>query len=71
MTIGVLQTGSMLAFILASHIGLLSIVSVVVGLSPVPTILLARLLLAEKISRLQLSGIGLALFGIVLISSGR
>ncbi|MBE9170353.1 DMT family transporter [Pleurocapsales cyanobacterium LEGE 06147] len=65
---GLLQAGGTLAFLLAIRSGLLSLASVLVGLSPVPTILLARWLLREKISRFQLFGIVLTLIGIVLIS---
>ena len=69
-SIGVIQAIGQLSFIMATRTGLLSIVSVLAALSPVPTIVLARLILAQKLSRRQLIGVGTAILGIVLITSG-
>jgi drug/metabolite transporter (DMT)-like permease len=55
-------------FVLANAIGPLSIAAVTSSLYPVTTVLLARVVLGEKLSRLQLAGVGLALVGIVLIT---
>jgi len=69
MLAGLLQSGGTLAFLFALRSGLLSLSAVLVGLSPVPTVLLARWLLLEKMHRLQWLGIGLGLLGIILISA--
>jgi drug/metabolite transporter (DMT)-like permease len=55
-------------FVLANSVGPLSIAAVTSSLYPVTTVLLARVVLGEKLSRLQLAGVGLALVGIVLIT---
>jgi drug/metabolite transporter (DMT)-like permease len=55
---------------LATKRGDLSIVAVVGSLYPVITVLLARGVLKERISRLQAAGVGLALAGVVLVSAG-
>lgn len=48
-------------FLLATRSGLLSLAALLTSLYPVVALLLARQLLAEKLSRLQASGVGLAL----------
>lgn len=55
---------------LATKKGELSIVAVVGSLYPVVTVLLARGVLKERISRLQAAGVGLALAGVLLVSAG-
>ena len=54
----------------AAEHGLVSVVSVLASLYPVGTILLARALLGERISRLQDAGVVLTLAGIGLIAAG-
>jgi drug/metabolite transporter (DMT)-like permease len=61
--------GNLLFAASASH-GLVSITSVLASLYPIVTVLLARLLLAEKVARSQEAGIGLTLAGVALISAG-
>lgn len=67
---GVLYAGGTWAFIFAASQGWISIVAVIVALSPAPTMLLARLLLAERLSAQQLFGASLALVGVALITAG-
>src|SRR3954447_10122138 len=58
------------AFAQASTGGLLSIVSVLGSLYPVATLVLARIFLKERLLPIQLKGVTVALFGIVLIGLG-
>lgn len=65
---GLMQTLGLLFFLVAIQTGLVSIVAVIVALSPAPTLLLARIFLAETLSPNQLFGFGIALLGIALIT---
>jgi len=67
---GVLYAAGSWAFILAVSRGWISIIAVIVALSPAPTMLLARLLLAESLNARQLMGVLLALAGIALVTAG-
>jgi drug/metabolite transporter (DMT)-like permease len=67
--IGVLDMSANALFALASTRGLVSVVSVLASLYPVTTVLLARLLLGERIARPQQAGVVVALAGVVLISA--
>jgi drug/metabolite transporter (DMT)-like permease len=66
--VGVLDVGADTLFAFATTIGLLSIVSILSSLYPVVTVLLARVLLNERMARLQQAGIVLAFAGVALIS---
>jgi uncharacterized membrane protein len=55
---------------LATTRGALSVVSVVGSLYPVVTILLARAILRERLSRAQGIGVGVALAGVAMVSAG-
>jgi drug/metabolite transporter (DMT)-like permease len=69
--IGVLDTGGNALFAAASSThGLLSVVSVLASLYPVVTVLLARLVLGERVQRTQDAGVVVALAGVVLITAG-
>jgi drug/metabolite transporter (DMT)-like permease len=57
-------------FAIASREGLLSLVSVAGSLYPVTTIILARVVLGERLARLQRLGVALALAGVALIAAG-
>ena len=49
--------------------GLLSVVAVLSSLYPIVIVVLARVLLAERIARPQLAGVAVALTGVALISA--
>ncbi|ADI13478.1 DMT family transporter [Truepera radiovictrix] len=66
--IGVIQATGFVTFILATQTGLLSIVAVLAALSPLPTMILARLVLAQRLTRIQLLGVVMALVGIALVT---
>jgi len=68
--LGVLDTTANGLFVLASARGYLSIVAVLGSLYPVVTVLAAHALLGERISRLQLGGVALALAGVAVVASG-
>ncbi len=65
---GVLDMGANIAFLLASRAGMLSTVAVVSSLYPGPTVLLAWLVLRERLTPLRVCGLALALAGVALIS---
>jgi drug/metabolite transporter (DMT)-like permease len=58
------------AFAWSSSLGLLSVTSVLGSLYPVATLLLARTMLGERLTRLQGYGVALALVGILLLAAG-
>jgi len=69
--IGLLDTaGNALFAAASSHHGLLSVAAVLASLYPVVTVLLARIVLGERVQRTQDAGVVLALTGIVLITAG-
>jgi len=59
-----------LLFAAASTSGLVSITSVLASLYPIVTVVLARLVLKERVARSQEAGILLTLAGVALISAG-
>jgi drug/metabolite transporter (DMT)-like permease len=68
--IGALDTGATGLFAVASTIGYLSVVAVIASLFPVMTVILARVVLGERIARHQEVGIAGALAGVALIAVG-
>jgi drug/metabolite transporter (DMT)-like permease len=59
-----------LLFAAASTSGLVSVTSVLASLYPIITVMLARLVLKERVARAQEAGIVLTLAGVALISAG-
>jgi drug/metabolite transporter (DMT)-like permease len=68
--IGVGDMFGNLLFAAASTSGLVSITSVLASLYPIVTVVLARLVLKERVARSQEAGIALTLTGVALISAG-
>jgi drug/metabolite transporter (DMT)-like permease len=67
--IGTLEAGGFIALFLALQRGPISIASVLLSLYPVTTVLLATIVLGERMSRTQTAGIALALSSVILISA--
>ena len=67
---GLFDTGSNVIFLFATNLGDLSVVAVLSSLYPAATVVLARFWLGEKMSRLQLTGMSLALLATALIAVG-
>ncbi len=65
---GVLDALAGAAFLLAVRAGSLAVVAVVVALSPAATVLLARTLLAERMVRSQVAGLGVAAVAVGLLA---
>jgi uncharacterized membrane protein len=68
--VGILDVVANALFALASREGLLAIVSVLGSLYPVPTVVLAHVVLRERISVTQRVGILVALAGVAMVASG-
>ena len=67
--LGALDTSANALFAAATGHGLLSVVAVLSSLYPVVTVLLARVLLHERLARAQQAGVAGALAGVVLIAA--
>jgi drug/metabolite transporter (DMT)-like permease len=71
--LAVIGIGDMLGnffFAAASSSGLVSITSVLASLYPIVTVVLARIVLGERVARSQEAGVALTLAGVALISVG-
>jgi drug/metabolite transporter (DMT)-like permease len=68
--IGAGDVGANAAMAVASTRGLLSVVAVLSSLYPAVTVLLARIVHAERLTRVQTAGVVAALAGVSLIASG-
>lgn len=67
---GVLDIAANLAYAEATQHGLLSIVAVLAGLYPVATVILAQIVLKERLSHGQAAGVVAALVGVGFIAAG-
>lgn len=67
---GSLDVSANLLFAVATTKGLVSLVSVAGSLYPIVTVLLARIVLQERVHRVQEIGVAAALGGVVLIAAG-
>jgi len=70
LSIGGLDATANTLIAVASGIGLLSLVAVGGSLFPIVTVILARVILAERLARIQQLGVALALAGVILIAAG-
>jgi drug/metabolite transporter (DMT)-like permease len=68
--VGVFDLLANLLFVLAAGRGLLSVVGVLGSLYPAVTVLLARIVLHERLSRLQGAGVAITLAGVVALAAG-
>jgi drug/metabolite transporter (DMT)-like permease len=66
--VGLCDVAANVLFALASTHGLLALVSVLGSLYPVMTVLLALVLLGERLTRTQAAGVGVALGGVAVLS---
>lgn len=64
----VLDVSANLFFLIGTREGVLAVVAVVTSLYPIGTVALARIVLKEKLANLQWVGVGLAIFGCVLLA---
>jgi drug/metabolite transporter (DMT)-like permease len=67
---GLLDVGGNILFVLAREAIPIGLAAAIVGLYPVVTMLLARVVIGERLPALGLAGVALAVVGIVLISAG-
>jgi drug/metabolite transporter (DMT)-like permease len=67
---GVLDTVANVLFLLATRLGDLGVSAVVVSLYPVVVVLLARMVLAERLTKVQLASAALALLASALLAAG-
>ena len=68
--VGILDTLANGLFVAASARGLLSIVAVLGSIYPVVTVVLAHFVHGERITRVQVAGVSVALVGVALVSAG-
>jgi drug/metabolite transporter (DMT)-like permease len=67
---GVAGVAGTACFFAATHAGLLAVTAVITSLYPAVTIMLARMLLGERLTPVRLAGLGLAAASVALIAVG-
>jgi drug/metabolite transporter (DMT)-like permease len=67
---GLLATLAVVGFLLARHEGLLSVAAVLTSLYPAFTVLLATLLLGERLHRSQTIGLALCAVSVACVAAG-
>lgn len=67
---GTLDVSANVLYAIATRHGLLSVVSVLSSLYPLATVLLARIVLGERVRAVQEAGVAAALAGVLLIAAG-
>jgi drug/metabolite transporter (DMT)-like permease len=68
--IGVTAAGALVLFGYATSIGLISITTILASLYPIVTVLLAHVVIGERLRGAQLAGVALALGGVALVTAG-
>ena len=68
--VGFADMGANILFVLATRAGFLSTVSVITSLYPAPTVLMARIVLKERLPASRIAGLAFALAGIALLARG-
>jgi drug/metabolite transporter (DMT)-like permease len=66
---GITAAAGTLSYFLATHHGLLAVTAVITTLYPAGTILLARVLLGERLTAVRIAGLGLAAVSVSLIAA--
>ena len=67
--VGLFDTGGTLLFVMAARSGRLDIAAILASLYPAITALMARVILKERLRRIQWVGVGVALGAVLLISA--
>jgi drug/metabolite transporter (DMT)-like permease len=68
--IGVCDVAANATYAIATHSGLLSLTAVLSSLYPAVTVLLARRVHGERMTRIQDAGVGITLAGVALMAAG-
>jgi len=69
LVVGALDAGANVLYSFASVVGLVSVAAVLASLFPVVSVILARFILRERLSRIQGAGVVCALAGVAFIAS--
>jgi len=67
---GVLAAAALVSFLTATHHGMLAVTSVIAALYPAATVLLAVVVLRERVHRSQALGLGLCAIAVALVAGG-